>query len=157
MNICLSSYEQLKLRLISKKNVVDLAAQVICTAYLYTVIDKNKINVQFSVLASVLSIYKYIFSYFDIDTDVAGKSSIAHRIITRRTIGHRSVARSTIAHRSVVTPACLREMAEISKKPKIVLNRCSAKDIENINIELEKKGLIKRIQLEKLSGHILAH
>lgn len=106
---------------------------------------------------SVFYQYSNICSYFDIDTDVAGGSSIAHRIITRRTIAHCSVTRSTIAHRSVVTPSYLREMAEIPKNPKIVLNRCSAKDIENINIELEKKGLIKRIQLEKLSGNILAH
>lgn len=101
--------------------------------------------------------YTNIFAYFDIDTDVAGGSSIAHRISTRRTIAHRSVARSNIAHRSVVTPAYLREMAEIPKNPKIVLNRCSAKDIENINVELKKKGLIKRIQLEKLSGNIAHH
>lgn len=75
---------------------------------------------------------------------VAGSATIAHRTITH----------SNTVHRSVVTPAYLLKMAELPSTPKIVLNKFSTKDIEHVNNELEKKGLIKRMQLENLTGNI---
>lgn len=84
---------------------------------------------------------------------IARRQTTANRTTARRqSTAQRTVARRQSRQSDVqVTPKYLIQMANLQNQPKLVVEKLTANNIKKISNELGKQGLIRQIDLSKLS------